>query len=104
MGRTELLRGTGVTYRAMEESGVLLVVTRLEIRYKQPARYDDELVLVTRVSGGGRARLDHGYELWRDNGDGRGKSELLATAESTLACVGAEGRPRALPGWLAIKK
>jgi acyl-CoA thioester hydrolase len=103
MGRTELLRGTGVTYRAMEEAGVLLVVTRLDIRYKQPARYDDELVLVTRVSGGGRARLDHSYELWRDSGDGRGKSELLATAGSTLACVGTEGKPRALPEWLTFK-
>ncbi len=104
MGRTELLRGSGVTYRAMEAAGVLLVVTRLDIRYKLPARYDDELVLVTRVSGGGRARLDHEYELWRDSGDGRGKSELLATAGSTLACVGADGRVRALPEWLTFKK
>ena len=45
MGRTELLRGTGITYRAMEEAGMLLVVTKLEIRYKLPGRYDDELVV-----------------------------------------------------------
>ncbi len=100
MGRTELLRASGVTYADMEHAGIFLVVTRLEVKYKRPARYDDELVLVTRVSGGGRARIDHEYELWIDRGDGRGKSELLTTASSTLACVDAHGRPRALPDWL----
>ncbi|MFO4987387.1 hypothetical protein RCK87_26955, partial [Salmonella enterica subsp. enterica serovar 1,4,[5],12:i:-] len=58
------------------------------------------IVVVTRVSGGGRARIDHTYEIWRDEEDGRGKSTLIATAETTLACVGADGRPTALPEWL----
>ncbi|HVZ95044.1 MAG TPA: thioesterase family protein, partial [Phycisphaerales bacterium] len=84
--------------------GIFLVVTRIEVKYKRPARYDDELVLCSRVSGGGRARLDHEYELWIDRNDGRGKSELLVTAESTLACVDAQGRPRALPEWLMAGK
>lgn len=100
IGRTELLRVGGVTYRALEDAGVLLVVTRLDIRYKKPARYDDEIVVVTEVTGGGRARIDHGYEVWLDAGDGRGKSDLLATAASTIACVGRDGRPTALPDWL----
>lgn len=101
MGRTELLRESGVSYAELERSSIFLVVTRLEIRYRSPARYDDVVVVVTRVAGGSRARIDHEYELWRDEGDGRGKCALLATAESTLACVDREGRPRALPEWLA---
>ncbi len=100
LGRTELLRPTGVSYAHMEKAGILLVVTRLVVNYRHPARYDDELILATRVTGGGRARIDHSYELWLDGGDARGKSDLLLTAESTLACEDRDGKPRALPDWL----
>ena len=98
MGRTELLRPSGVSYRDMEEAGILLAVTRLEVRYRLPARYDDEMIVRTRVSGGGRARIDHAYELVRIGATGE---ETLATAESTLACIDHDGRPRPLPEWLA---
>lgn len=101
IGRTELLRAAGVSYAQMEAAGIFLVVTRLDLRYKAPARYDDLVVVVTRVTGGGRVRIEHEYEVWRDAEDGRGKSVLLATAASTLACVGAEGAVRELPAWLA---
>ncbi|MEO1130310.1 MAG: thioesterase family protein [Planctomycetota bacterium] len=100
IGRTELLRTCGVTYADMERAGVLLVVTKVGINYKAPARYDDEIVVITNVAGGGRARIDHAYELWLDRGDGHGRSLLLATATSTLACVGMDKRPQALPEWL----
>ena len=100
IGRTEILRESGMTYADMEEAGVLLVVTRLEIAYKSPARYDDEVVVLTKVSGGKRARLDHEYEVWVDKGDGRGRSVLCATASSTLACVDRGGKPQALPEWI----
>lgn len=99
MGRTELLRGSGVSYLDMERAGLFLVVTRLDIRYRSPARYDEELVLLTRVTKATRARLDHAYELWREE-EGRGRTDLLCTAESTLACVDEQGRVRELPGWL----
>lgn len=103
MGRTELLRlgpaGTP-SYRAMEAEGVFLVVAKLELSYKSPARYDDLVIVTTHVVGGGRARIDHEYEVFRDDEDGRGKSRLLATAKSTLACVDKNGKPWALPEWL----
>jgi acyl-CoA thioester hydrolase len=100
IGRTEILRDSGLTYAQMEAAGVLLVVTRLEIAYKAPARYDDEVVVLTKVSGGKRARLDHEYEVWVDRNDGRGRSLLCATATSTLACVDRDGRPQPLPEWI----
>ncbi len=102
MGRTELLRNTGVSYADMERAGVFLVVARLEARYKAPARYDDEIEVRTRVVGGGRARIDHEYEVWLWTRDA-GRTRLLCTAGSTLACVDASGHPRALPAWLAVK-
>ncbi|HZH41061.1 MAG TPA: thioesterase family protein, partial [Gemmatimonadales bacterium] len=40
MARTEHLRGTGVTYKEMEEQGVYLAVTDLQVRYRRAARYD----------------------------------------------------------------
>lgn len=99
IGRTELLRGAGITYAQLEASGVLLVVTRLALRYRLPARYDDELEIRTRVTGGGRARIDHAYEVCRVGPSGIA-GDLCAEATSTIACVDAAGRPRALPAWL----
>src|ERR1035437_8237445 len=63
MGRTELLRHYGVSYRELEERNVLFVVTRILINYKRPARYDDDLELLTRVTKQTHVRIDHAYEL-----------------------------------------
>ena len=86
MGRTELLRSTGISYRELEETGVLLAVVRLEVRYKRPARYDDELQLETRIASVGRVKIEHEYRLTR--GD-----ELLATATTTWPASIARARP-----------
>lgn len=99
MGRTELLRASGVAYRDLEGAGVYLVITRIALKYHRPARYDDVVTVFTRVAGGGRARIDHEYEV-RRIGDGERTGELLATGASTLACVDKTGRPQALPVWL----
>ena len=94
MGRTELCRAGGVRYRDLEAEGVLLAVTALSVRYRAPARYDDELELTTTLSRMTRVKLEHVYELRRDG-------EILTTAETTLACLGTDGRPRLLPDGLA---
>src|SRR5437588_12839539 len=49
MGRTELLRASGRTYRDMEAAGLYVVVVRAECRYHRPARYDDLLRLRTPI-------------------------------------------------------
>jgi len=103
MARTELLRGSGVTYADMESEGIFLVVTKLDLRYKAPARYDDELLVVTRVTKFGRARLDHEYEVWGSDKQNGQRTTLHVQATSTLACVDETGRPRALPEWLAVR-
>ena len=90
MGRTELLRAAGIRYRDMEQQGVFFVIARLECKYRKPARYDDELLLQTRVVRQTRARIDHEYKLYRDG-------LLLCEASSTLACVDRSGRVRAIP-------
>ena len=90
MGRTELLRGTGVSYRELEGEGAFLAVVSLEVRYRRPARYDDLLELETSITKIGVAKICHEYKLFRDG-------ELLTTAATTLACLDADGRPRHLP-------
>lgn len=91
MGRTEMLRSWGGSYRAMEESGAFLVVADLAIRYRQPARYDDALTLTTHLLESGRARIRHGYVLHD------AEERLLVTATTTIACVDAEGGLRPIP-------
>jgi len=95
MGRTELLRAGGVAYRDCKAKGVLFVVARCAARYHAPARYDDVLVLTTRMAKMGAARIDHEYEL-RRKADG----VLLVTAETTLACVDRDGRIIPIPDFI----
>lgn len=90
MGRTELLRKRGMTYRDMEDAGHLLVIVDLGCKYKRPAHYDDLLTLRTTVERVTHVKIVHKYELLRDG-------LLLAEGHSTLACVDREGRPQALP-------
>ncbi len=92
MGRTELLRLSGVTYRDVEASGVLLVISKCAARYLSPARYDDALVLTTSMTRMTTARIDHTYELRRAD-----DNTVLATAETTLACISREGKIIAIP-------
>ena len=88
--RTELLRSFGLTYRDLEDKGYLLVLTKIEVRYKRPAYYDDLLTIRTTVERTTAVRIDHRYEVLRDG-------VLLAEGATTLACVDRDGRPQPLP-------
>jgi acyl-CoA thioester hydrolase len=94
MGRTELGRLRGFSYREMEDSGLFLVVVDLGCKYRRPAYYDDLLTLRTTVTRVTHVKLVHKYELFRDG-------LLLAEGHSTLACVDREGRPQPLPAVLS---
>lgn len=90
MARTEMLRRRGVAYRELEARGVFFVVVRLSVRYRRPARYDDALTIRARLKPSAGVKVEHEYEILRDG-------ELLATAETTLACVNREGRLQPVP-------
>jgi len=93
LGRVELLRAAGHSYKELEEQGVLLVVAEAHVRYFLPARFDDELRLVTTTVRAKGARIEHRYELFR-------AGELLADAATTVACIDRAGRVCRLPPWL----
>ena len=94
--RTELLRLAGASYKDMEDGGFFLVITKVEVKYRRPAYYDDVLIVRTIVERVTSVRIDHRYEVYRG-------SELVAEGSSTLACVDREGRPQALPDFLRRK-
>lgn len=94
IGRVELLRSHGHNYADLERQGVLFVVVKAECRYKSPARYDEELQLLTRVTKQTTVRIDHAYELIRDG-------TVLAEGSTTIACVGRDGLLRPIPDSLA---
>jgi acyl-CoA thioester hydrolase len=93
-GRTELLRSQGLSWTELAAQGFLLVPTRVQVRYRNPARYDDLLTLRTTVLRATQGQVEHRYQVFRDG-------VLLVEAESTLGCVDREGRAQKLPKCLA---
>ncbi len=96
-GRTELLRQQGFSYRDIEDQGFYLVLTKVQVRYKSPAYYDDLLTLKTIVQRVTLVKIEHRYELLRDG-------ILLAEGETTLGCVDKSGKVQALPDMLCFKE
>ena len=91
--RTELLRDQRATYRDIEDQGFYLVVSKIEVKYKAPAHYDDVLTIRTTVTRTSPVRLEHRYEVLR-------AGAVICEGHSTLACVGRDGRLQAMPDWL----
>lgn len=89
-GRTEFLRACGVPYRELEGRGILLPVIEAHCRYLKPARYDDELTIVTRAPEHTGARIMMQCEVWRDG-------EKLVEGHTWHAAVTPEGKPCRLP-------
>lgn len=92
VGRTELLRSLGLTYRELEEQGLRLPVIEVQVRYLRPAVYDDLLEVRTGISHLSGARVVFVYEVVRQGAPGP-----LATGTTSHAAVDREGRPRRLP-------
>lgn len=92
VGRVEALRSLGMSYKEMEEQGVMLPVSEFSVKYKAPAFYDDELKVITKITEVKGARIWFAYEI-RNQQD-----VLIATAETTLVFVNKENMtPRAAP-------
>ena len=92
IGRTEWLRETGWTYRAMEEEGFGLPVIEAQCAYKMSARYDDELHIDTTARLVTPIRLAFDYRVERP-ADG----QTIATGYTVHATIDRSGRPVRLP-------
>ena len=92
VGRTDWLRGSGWTYRDMEEAGISLPVIEVFCQYHQPARYDDELEIRTRATALTPVRIRFDYQVVR-LADG----VAAASGHSVHAALNQAGRPCRLP-------
>ncbi|MGE0353155.1 MAG: acyl-CoA thioesterase [Gemmatimonadales bacterium] len=92
MARTEHLRQAGMSYKEVEAQGVRLAVGDLQIRYRQPARYDDLIRVRCWVRELASRRVVFGYAVELDQ-----TGTLLATATTAMFSLGLDQRPVRLP-------
>ena len=94
-GRSEYFRAFGGSYTEVERQGTRLPVVEAACQYKAPAKYDDMLVVRTKVGTLGRASLKFEYEVLREI-----DRTLLCTGHTVHACVNPEGKPVRMPAIL----
>ena len=96
--RTEWLRSNGIDHNGLREAAnILLVLSRIEVRFKAPARLDDMLEVTAEVAELSAVRFVFGQAIRREPGGG----ELVCQAQAEVACVDARtGKPRRLPAQL----
>jgi len=93
VGRVEFIRGLGLDYNRMEiEEGCGITVVDAHVRYRAPARYDDELVVETRLLAARGAVIKFGYRILRVVDE-----VLLCEGETMHVCVGEDMKKRSLP-------
>ena len=98
MGRVEWLRNIGISYKWMEENGIMLPVVSLNINYKKPARYDDLLTVKTIFKSQSTVKIEFDYKIYNE------QRELLTIASSILVFVNMKtGRPTVPPDYVSEK-
>jgi acyl-CoA thioester hydrolase len=88
VGRVELLRSLGLSYKEIEAMGFALPVVNMNIKYKKPAFYDDELTIRTTIKEFPSAKITFHYETLNEKG------ELLNVGEVILVFINKKtGKP-----------
>jgi acyl-CoA thioester hydrolase len=92
VGRSQYCNDCGFSYRDMErETKLFLIVAEASCRYKNPAKYEDELIIKTQVIESTRRTLKFSYQIARADG------EPVATGETLHVLINDEGRPSSFP-------
>ena len=93
VARTEAFRNLGISYKEMEQEGVMMPVLEMRTKYMRPARYDDLLTIKVQVKNKPQGtRITFHYEVFNEG------EELLNVGDTTLVFVDMKtGRPIALP-------
>ena len=98
MGRVEWLRALGISYRSMEENGIMLPVISLQLEYKKSAYYDDLLTVETSLVKTPAVKIEFDYQIFNE------KQELLVKGNTVLAFMDMEtGRPTRCPDYVLEK-
>ncbi len=98
MGRVSWLRELGISYRSMEEKGVMLPVISMQLDFKKPALYDDLITVETRLKKIPSVKIEFDYKIYN------GQEELLVTANTVLAFIDMEkNKPTRCPEYILEK-
>ena len=95
VARTEWLRAMGLTYAEMERRGVMMPIVEVNVKYRQPAYYDELISVTASVDELPMARMVFKYEIHGEDG------REIATGSTTLGFIDKETRrPQRAPQWL----
>lgn len=98
MGRTEWLRKKGISYKQMEDDGVMLPVISMSLKFKKSALYDEVIKVKTMLPKLPSVKIEFDYEIFNENG------ELLVTANTVLAFIDmTTKRPMKCPDYILDK-
>ncbi|MFD2586848.1 acyl-CoA thioesterase [Croceitalea marina] len=98
MGRVEWLRDLGVTYKSMEENGVLLPVINLQLKYLKSAKYDDLITVETTLRKKPMVKIEFDYKIYNET------RVLLVEANTVLAFMDkAKNKPMKCPDYILDK-
>ncbi len=92
VGRSEFCRERGFRYADLEALGYKLVVSDVHCRYRNSARYDETVIVRTRLKGANKRMVTFGYEVLRKD-----KAEVIAEGETRHICVDSNGKTKSLP-------
>lgn len=92
VGRVELVRERGINYKSLEESGLFLSVIEVNCRYLFPARYDQEIEVITEVADSNPRVVQFRYQIRSVDPD-----RLLATGQTRHIWLNRDWRPTRLP-------
>ncbi|WP_312339071.1 thioesterase family protein [Sphingobacterium sp.] len=98
IARTEMLRSTGISYKELEEMGVMLPVTEMKTKYLKPGKYDDLITIQVTIRQKPAVRIIFEYELFNESG------ELLNQGETTLVFVNTEKNRPCMPPQVFLDK
>ena len=90
LGRSDLLRQLGQSYSEWESAGIRITVGEIHVKYRAPARYDELVLVRSRVREASRRRIVFAYQIEREG-------TVLASGESVHLVCGSDGRARILP-------
>lgn len=98
LGRVETFRKLGFSYKELEDMGILMPVLYMECQYVKPARYDDEISIITTIPEMPSVRIKFKYEIVNDAG------ETLTLGSTSLVFIDKnKNRPMKAPEWLLEK-
>lgn len=98
VGRVEMLRSLGMTYKSMEESGIIMPVTELKCKYIKPALYDEEITVKVFIDKMPSVRINFRYELYNEG------NELINLGETTLVFIDQKKKKPCLPSKEFLEK